>query len=271
MCAKHSLCYKNIDKTHQSHHIQNTPFAAAVFERNRMEDSNTNKGHLRAIICPSLLSADFATLAHDANRILELGADYLHIDVMDGHFVDNLTIGPPVVKSLRKHTKGFMDCHLMVSEPEKWVSQFAEAGADNITFHFEASRDPKALIEKVHDELNKNVGISVKPGTRLEDSLLPLFDKHPELVDKLHMVLIMTVEPGFGGQKFMVDQMDKVRTLRQKYPCLNIEVDGGLTEETVVTAAEAGANVIVAGSAIFKSDDPKRTMEVMRNAVQKNM
>lgn len=182
--------------------------------------------------------------------------------MQDGHFVPNLTLGAPIVESLRRHSAAFFDVHLMVQRPEQWVTDFAKAGANSYTFHVEASDDPAALIAAIR-AAGMRPGITLKPATPLT-AILPFVP----LVD---MVLVMTVEPGFGGQKFMSSQLAKVRTLRAQFPTLDIEVDGGIGPDTIEEAAAAGANVVVSGSAIFKSKNMKETIQTLRDAINKNI
>ena len=203
----------------------------------------------KTIISPSILSADFANLERDIKRVEDDGADWIHVDVMDGHFVPNITIGVPVVKSLKKITKLTLDVHLMIENPDKYIEPFAKAGADILTFHYEAVRENEIveLIKKIKSYGIK-AGISIKPKTR-PDVLLPYLD----IVD---MVLVMTVEPGFGGQSFMSDCAEKIKFIRQNAPKnLIIQVDGGINAQTGKICKDFGANSLVAGSYIYGADD----------------
>lgn len=220
---------------------------------------------VQPIVAPSILSGDFGDLGRDSQKMLDNTADWLHVDIMDGHFVPNISFGPLVVKGLRsKIPKGnaFLDCHMMVSEPLHWIKEMAGAGADQYTFHYEATDEHEKVIDAIR-EAGMKVGISIKPKTSVE-VLYPL-------VHKVNIVLIMTVEPGFGGQKFMPDMMSKVQTLRSKYPDLNIEVDGGLGPDTIDVAAKAGANVIVAGTSVYKAKDPKEVITLLRDTVRSQL
>ena len=202
------------------------------------------------LISPSLLSADFGALGADAQRMEQAGADWLHYDVMDGHFVPNISVGIPVLKSLKRYASVPLDVHLMISEPLKYIADFAKAGADIITFHVESDSDPVETIKAIR-EAGCKPSISVKPGTPAE-AIFPYL----ELVD---MVLVMTVEPGFGGQSFMADMMEKTSRLRtildEVNPDCLIEVDGGIKVNNVKTVLDAGADTIVAGSAVLGGDD----------------
>lgn len=211
-------------------------------------------------ISPSILSCDYSKMGEEFERMKECGADWLHIDVMDGHFVPNITLGAPIVKCMRKCSDLVFDVHLMISDPKKYIPDFVKAGSDVITFHIESDSPVEETIDLIR-ELGCKAALSVKPGTPVEE-VFPF-------LEKLSMVLVMTVEPGFGGQSFMPDMMEKVKALRAEIDKRGLEteiqVDGGINEENAALAVESGATVLVAGSAIFGSKDPKKTIASLRN------
>lgn len=212
------------------------------------------------LISPSILASDFSRLAEEVKSIENAGADLVHIDVMDGMFVPNITLGAPVISCLKGKTSLPFDVHLMIEEPVRYIADFAKAGADIITFHIEAAKDVKATIEKIK-EAGCKPAISIKPGTPA-DVVFPY-------LDELYMVLVMTVEPGFGGQSFMRETMPKVRAIRDEATKrsldLRIQVDGGIDDKTVTEATSNGADVLVAGSYVFKATDRKAAIEKLRN------
>ena len=213
-------------------------------------------------ISPSILSADFSQLGNEIKRLEEGGADLIHVDVMDGHFVPNLTIGPPVIKALKKNCSIKFDVHLMISPVHKYIDAYADAGADIITFHPEATDDLSASIKKIKD-LGKKVGVSLNPETSV--SVIK------DYLDQIDLVLIMSVNPGFGGQKFMPEVLDKIKELRniqkKKNVDFDIEIDGGINFENSKIAIEAGANILVSGTTIFKSNngDIKKNIDLLKS------
>ncbi len=208
------------------------------------------------ILAPSILAADFGILAEQIKKVQNAGAKWLHVDVMDGHFVPNISFAMPVIKSIRKYTDMFFDVHLMIDAPERYIDEFIDSGADGITFHIEATEEPEKCIELIRRR-GKSVGISVKPETPVSAI--------EEYLNKVDMVLVMSVEPGFGGQKYIEKVNDKVRYLRRKMGKeFHIQVDGGVSTENIDSVLAAGVDVVVTGTAVFNGDIEKNVKGLLR-------
>lgn len=208
----------------------------------------------KILVAPSLLSANFANLGEEIKKVKKAGADWLHIDVMDGHFVPNITVGPIVVKALRGITDLPLDVHLMIEDPEKYIDPFIKAGSDLITFHIETVKDADSVIRKIKD-LGKKAGISIKPKTPVED-IKPF-------LEKVDLILVMSVEPGFGGQEFIEAAVPKISELRKIYNG-DISVDGGINDKNAAEVISAGANILVAGNYVFGSKDIKEAIRRLK-------
>ena len=229
--------------------------AEAMADKTRKHWTRLDDGPL---VAPSLLACDFARMGEQIDAAIAGGGDVLHVDVMDGHFVPNLSMGPPVVTSIRKYTSHFLDVHIMVTDPAYYIERFAEAGADSITFHVEAAEEPGRLVDRLH-ELGLCAGITLRPGTPA--------GALAEVAGAVDLVLVMTVEPGYGGQEFMPEMLDKIAAVRGMLGgAQRLEVDGGINAETARLCAERGADVLVAGNSVFRADHIATAIRDLRAA-----